>query len=61
MKIKDIKELTIEQMEIKIVELKKELLTLRFQQATGDLENTAQINKVKKDIARIKTVINEKQ
>ncbi len=61
MKIKDIKELTVEQMEIKIVELKKELLTLRFQQATGDLENTAQINKVKKDIARIKTVINEKQ
>lgn len=60
MKIKDIKELTVEQMEIKIVELKKELLTLRFQQATGDLENTAQINKVKKDIARIKTVINEK-
>ena len=43
-----------------IVDLKKELFDLRFQQATGQLENTARIGKVKKAIARMKTVLNER-
>ena len=43
-----------------IVTLKKELFDLRFQQATGQLENTARIRKVKKAIARMKTVLNER-
>lgn len=43
-----------------ITALKKELFDLRFQQATGQLENTAQIGKVKKAIARMKTVLTER-
>ena len=43
-----------------IVALKKELFDLRFQQATGQLENTARIRKVKKAIARMKTILNER-
>ncbi|QMS85187.1 50S ribosomal protein L29 [Candidatus Xianfuyuplasma coldseepsis] len=43
-----------------ITELKKELFDLRFQQATGQLENTARVGKVKKAIARMKTVLNER-
>ena len=43
-----------------ITQLKKELFNLRFSQATGQLENTAQIGKVKKAIARMKTVLNER-
>ena len=43
-----------------IAALKKELFDLRFQQATGQLENTAQIGKVKKAIARMKTVLTER-
>ena len=43
-----------------IKELKKELFDLRFAQATGQLENTARIGKVKKAIARMKTVLNER-
>ena len=43
-----------------ITTLKKELFDLRFQQATGQLENTARISKIKKAIARMKTVLNER-
>ncbi len=43
-----------------IKDLKKELFDLRFQQATGQLENTARIGKVKKAIARMKTVLTER-
>ncbi len=43
-----------------IIALKKELFDLRFQQATGQLENIARIRKVKKAIARMKTVLNER-
>lgn len=46
--------------ENEITELKKELFNLRFSQATGQLEDTARIGKVKKAIARMKTVLNER-
>ena len=45
----------------KVEEYKKELFGLRFQQATGQLENTARIKTVKKNIARIKTIISERE
>lgn len=45
----------------KIDDLKTELFNLRFQLATGQLENTARIRQVKKDIARMKTIIREKE
>ncbi len=60
MKMSEIKDMTVEQKQQKVLEIKKELLNLRFQLATGNLENTAQIKELKKDIARIKTSINQK-
>ena len=57
---KDIREWDTTKINEEIVVLKKELFDLRFQQATGQLENTARISKVKKDIARMKTILNER-
>ena len=56
-----IRELTSQELETKIKELKEELFNLRFQLATGQLENTARIKFVKKDIARVKTVLAERK
>lgn len=58
---KDIREKTTEELNAQINVLKDELFNLRFQQATGQLENTARLKTVKKDIARIKTVLTERQ
>ncbi|MFC0234556.1 50S ribosomal protein L29 [Vagococcus entomophilus] len=59
MKVKDIKELTTAEMLEKEKEFKEELFNLRFQLATGQLENTARIKEVRQSIARIKTVLRE--
>ncbi len=59
MKISEIKEMNAEQMKEKLSELKKQLFTLRFQNRVGQLENTATISGVKKDIARIYTLARE--
>ncbi len=56
----DIREMDTAKINEEIVALKKELFDLRFQQATGQLENTARIGKVKRDIARMKTILNER-
>ena len=64
MKAKEIKEvrgLSVEKLEEKLQELKKDLFMLRMQHATNQLENPMQIANVKKDIARIKTIIREKE
>ena len=61
MQIKEIRELTTEEMVAKEKEFKKELFTLRFQLATGRLENTARLKQVRKTIARIKTVMREQE
>ena len=58
--IKDLRGLTIEKLEEKLQELKKDLFMLRMQHATNQLDNPLQIAAVKKDIARIKTIIREK-
>ena len=60
MKMTEINDLTADQLSDELVKLKKEQLNLRFQQATGQLENTARIRAVKRDTARVKTVLNEK-
>ncbi len=60
MKANEIREWDTTKINDEIVNLKKELFDLRFQQATGQLENTARIGKVKKAIARMKTVLNER-
>ena len=59
MKVSEIKEMGRDQMKEKLVALKKQLFTLRFQNKVGQLENTAVLSTVKKDIARIYTVSKE--
>ena len=59
--IKEIRGLSIEKLEAKLQDLKKDLFMLRMQHATNQLDNPMQIAAVKKDIARIKTIIREKE
>jgi large subunit ribosomal protein L29 len=59
MKVSEIKEMGKDQMKEKLLELKKQLFTLRFQNRVGQLENTAVLSTVKKDIARIYTISKE--
>ena len=61
MQIKEIRELSTADMVNKEKEYKKELFNLRFQLATGQLENTARLRQVRKTIARIKTVLREQE
>lgn len=60
MKAKEVREMTVEELNKKLDDLKVELFNLRFQHAVNQLENTARIGEVKKDIARIKTVLASK-
>ncbi len=59
MKAKEIRELSREELTAKEKELGQEIFNLRFQKATGQLGNTANIPKVKRDLARVKTVLRE--
>ena len=61
MKANEIRGLTADELNAKLADLKKDLFMLRMQHATNQLDNPLQINVVKKDIARIKTVIREKE
>ena len=61
MTAQEIRELDTESLLAKVEEYKKELFGLRFKKATGQLENTARIRQVRKTIARIKTVIRERE
>ena len=61
MKIKDIKEMTNDELSNKLKDLKTELFNLRFSHASGSLENPLMLKNIKKDIARIKTVIRERE
>jgi large subunit ribosomal protein L29 len=56
MKVEDIRALSADQMEDAILNLKKERFNLRFQRATGQLENTSRLREARRDIARIKTI-----
>jgi large subunit ribosomal protein L29 len=59
-KASKLRELTIEELRAKEKELRQELLHLRIQKATGDIQNPRRISQVKRDIARILTIITEK-
>ena len=61
MKANEIRNLTTTEIEAKINELKDELFNLRFQLATGQLENTARLREVRKGIARAKTIIRQRE
>jgi len=56
MKIEDIRRMSPDQMDDAVVNLKKERFNLRFQRATGQLENTSRMREARRDIARIKTI-----
>ena len=61
MKIESIREMTPAELNSELLKLKNELFNLRFQHVTGQLENPGKMREVKKDIARVKTVIREKE
>ncbi|MCC4723729.1 50S ribosomal protein L29 [Salinicoccus sp. RF5] len=61
MKANEIRDLTTSEIENNVKELKEELFNLRFQLATGQLENTSRIKEVRKTIARMKTTIRERE
>ena len=61
MKAADIKTMTVDQIDDEVLKLKKEQFNLRFQRATGQLENTSRVREVRRDIARLKTVAKNKR
>jgi large subunit ribosomal protein L29 len=61
MKTADIRAMTLDQMDDEVLKLKKEGFNLRFQRATGQLENTARTRQVRRDIARLKTIAAQKR
>jgi large subunit ribosomal protein L29 len=61
MKAKELKDLTVEELTKRRRDSKEELFNLRFQHSTGQLENTARLELVKKDVARIETIIRQKE
>ena len=60
MKAGEMRNLTLDQLDDELVKLKKEQFNLRFQQASGQLENVARVRQVRRDIARLKTVARQK-
>ena len=60
MKAAELKNMSLDQLDDELVKLKKEQFNLRFQQASGQLENVARVRQVRRDIARIKTVTRQK-
>ena len=59
MTAKEIRELSVENLETQVKELKQELFNLKLQKTLGQLQNTAKIRTIKRDIARIKTILTE--
>jgi large subunit ribosomal protein L29 len=61
MKAADVRAMTVDQLDDEALKLKKEQFNLRFQRATNQLENTARVRVVRRDIARIKTIAAQKR
>ena len=61
MKATEVRKMSAAELEAKLLDLKKDLFQLRLQHATNQLENPVRINEVKRDIARVKTIIREQQ
>ena len=57
----DLRAMTVDQLDDELLKLKKERFNLRFQRATGQLENTSRVRQVRRDIARIRTVARQKR
>ena len=60
-KIKDLRAMSVDELETRLVECKKEQLSLRIQQATSQLQNTSAIAKVRKEVAQINTLLTERK
>ena len=60
-KASELRNMTVDELKVKESDLRKELFNLRFQQVTGEIENPLRIRQVRKDIARVLTVMNEKK
>ena len=61
MKASEIRNMSVSELEAKLVDLKKDLFMLRMQHATNHLDNPTKISEARRDIARVKTVLREKQ
>lgn len=61
MKASDLRDKTPDQLDDELVKLKKEQFNLRFQAATGQLENTSRVRQIRREIAKVKTIMAEKQ
>lgn len=61
MKVKEVRQLSEAELNNKLTELKTELFNLRFQLATGQLDNPLRVKTVRKDIARVKTIVRERE
>jgi large subunit ribosomal protein L29 len=61
MKPDDVRAMTLDQLDDEVLKLKKEQFNLRFQRATGQLENTSRVRQVRRDVARIKTIAAQKR
>ena len=61
MELNKIREMSDKELNAELIKLKKDLFNLRFQHVTGQLENPVQLREIKKDIARVKTIIREKE
>ena len=60
-KTKDLRAMTIDELESKLLECKKEQINLRIQQSTGQLQNTSNIRKVRREVAQINTLLTERK
>lgn len=61
MKAAEIRDLSVEQIQAKLNDAREELMKLRFQQATGELQDTSRLRSVRRDVARLATVMTERQ
>ncbi|CAA9465090.1 MAG: 50S ribosomal protein L29 [Rubrobacter sp.] len=61
MNVAEVRELDVDELQQRVVQARRELFNLRFQHATGQLENTGQLKEIRKNIARLLTVLNQKQ
>jgi len=61
MNAEEFRDMSLDQLDDQLVKLKKEQFNLRFQRASGQLENTSRVRQVRRDIARLKTIANQKR
>ncbi|MDZ4792585.1 MAG: 50S ribosomal protein L29 [Hyphomicrobiales bacterium] len=61
MKLEQMKDLSVDQLQDELIKMKREQFNLRFQKATGQMENTARVRRVRRDVARILTIARQKR